>query len=528
MKLLVCAMAAAFVVPHARPALKHTAVVESIVEGALDTLEDAVTHARRLVVTRDVFNGGDIEGRERVVVLGSGWGAHALMKVIDARKFDVVVVSPLNHFLFTPMLPAAAVGTVEYRSMTESVRRSNPLVEYVEGEAVDVDPHKQTVTVAVAPEERFSGGAEGTTATLNYDRLVVACGVRVNDGIVDGAAEHCYKLKSCEDAVKLRRAVGSRFETAARMHQDAAERRRLLTFVVVGGGPTGVELAGEMIDFVKDITRRFPRLNPDDVSVKLVHAGADLVQQFEEPQRVEARRVLEAQGVDVVLGARVKRVGETQLTLQTQDSVTDLPYGLCVWCAGTAPQPFMEALLSRLPHSAKAGRFVAIDEWLRVRLGDNHDGIKPGSILALGDTARLVRTEGDDFLPQTAQVASQQGAYVARLLNRQYDTTHTPPVLLSGALDDKPLDNAWLALRNATVAPVFQFLNLGMLAYLGSGNALAEVKFGNLPLGAYAGSAAYLLWKSVYLTKQVATRNRLLVTFDWLKCDLFGRDITRL
>jgi len=102
-------------------------------------------------------------------------------------------------------------------------------------------------------------------------------------------------------------------------------------------------------------------------------------------------------------------------------------------------------------------------------------------------------------------------------------------VLRDDAYADQPLDRAWIKLvRRAAVAPKFAFTNLGMLAYLGRGKALAEVKIGDTPLGAYTGDVGYLLWKSVYLVKQVATRNRVLVTFDWLKTALFGRDITRL
>mmetsp|Transcript_14438 Transcript_14438/g.47105 ORF Transcript_14438/g.47105 Transcript_14438/m.47105 type:complete len:467 (+) Transcript_14438:209-1609(+) len=458
------------------------------------------------------------------------------------------VVSPTNHFAFTPMLPGAAVGTVEYRSMTESVRRSNPLVEYVEARAVDVDPAGQRVEVELAPLVSFRGDqrvkAEKKRSWIPYDRLVVACGVRVNDEIVPGAAEHCYRLKECDDAVKLRRAVGSRFETAARMigkdGLDKERRRQLLTFVVVGGGPTGVELAGELSDYLRDVCRNFPKLDPSEPRIVLIHAGQELLQQFEPPQRKECLRVMDELGVEVELGTRVDRVDADHLTLRRPkgdkgEKVEDLPYGVAVWCAGTAPQPFMETFLSRLPAAAAAGRFVAVDDWLRVRLDYDDDDkkghgekIARGSILALGDCARMASKE-TDLLPQTAQVAAQQGAYAARFLNRNYDAS-TPPLARDDLYDDRFFEKFYLyEIRKARVAPTFNFLNLGILAYLGAGKALAEVKFGdNVPLGAYIGSAGYLLWKSVYLTKQVATRNRVLVTFDWLKAALFGRDITRL
>eukprot|EP00633_Aureoumbra_lagunensis_P001572 CAMPEP_0197288990 /NCGR_PEP_ID=MMETSP0890-20130614/6194_1 /TAXON_ID=44058 ORGANISM="Aureoumbra lagunensis, Strain CCMP1510" /NCGR_SAMPLE_ID=MMETSP0890 /ASSEMBLY_ACC=CAM_ASM_000533 /LENGTH=509 /DNA_ID=CAMNT_0042760103 /DNA_START=132 /DNA_END=1658 /DNA_ORIENTATION=+ len=495
-------------------------VASDVANGVLDTMEDAVTHARRLSVTAQYQETGMLPERKTIVVLGSGWGSHAFIKVIDVRKYNCIVVSPINHFCFTPMLPSAASGNVEYRSMTETVRRSNPLVEYVEGSANDIDPVAKTVTVALTPPEKYQRRNEEAfendqeLQTISYDQLVVACGVQVNDKIVPGASKFCYRLKVVEDAVRLRRALSSRFERAARSPKNSSERKRLLTFVVAGGGPTGVELAGEFSDFIKDIGRNFPGINLDDEArVILVHSGSQLLQQFDMPQREEALRALQAQGVEVRLNTRVGEVFEEHLVFQQNEKKEDIPYGIAVWCAGTAPQPFMETLLDRLPQSARAGRLVAVDDWLRVRLNDS--SIELGSIMALGDCSRVINDD-EVFLPQTAQVASQQGAYAARFLNRAYDATLTPPVLNQNAYSSKPLEKAWLnLLRQASNAPKFNFLNLGILAYVGGGEALAEVKFGDLPLGAYAGSAAYLLWKSVYLTKQVATRNRVLVTFDW-------------
>ncbi|KAJ8614304.1 hypothetical protein CTAYLR_010132 [Chrysophaeum taylorii] len=436
-------------------------------------------HARRQLEREEL-------GEEKLVILGSGWAAHAMLKVIDASKFRVTVVSPVNHFAFTPMLPSAATGTVEYRSMTESVSRSNPYVEYVEASARAVDAEEGKVSLD-----------DGTS--IEYDKLVCAVGVRVNDAV--RGAEHCFRLKQVEDAVALRRAISRNFEKAARTGDN-----RLVTYVVVGGGPTGVELAGELCDFIKDVGRRFKKLAP---KVVLVHAGAQLLQQFENPQRVEALRALQAQGVDVRLGVKVSEVRDGEMVVD--DNI--LPFGIAIWCAGTMAQPFMETFLRGLPSEAKAGRgFVAVDDWLRVRGTQD--------IFALGDCARLER-----FYPQTAQVAAQQGAFLARHLNRGYDGS-TPPRLPHSSPN---WEQFWVSVvRRASEAPTFDFLDLGMLAYLGGGAALSQLRFGDLPLGAYSGSAAYLLWKSVYLVKQVATRNRVLVTFDWFKTALFGRDITRL
>ena len=496
--------------PTPRLALTDRRAAAPLVERVLDTFEDAAMHLSRLGEDPVEAAAAVDDGRPTLLILGSGWASHALIKVVDASLYRVVVVSPRNHFVFTPMLASAAVGSVEYRSMTESVRSANPLVEFFEGSATGVDVENKTVDVSLAA----LGEPGGRSLSLGFDALVVAVGSRVADAVVPGAAAHCFKLKDCEDARRLREAIGERFERAARAGERAEKRD--LTFVVVGGGATGVELAGELSDFVGDMSRLYPRLPEDAPAVVLVHSGDELLPQFDEELRVEAARALRSRGVQVVLGSRVDEVRERALVLASGDVV---PCALAVWCAGTTPQPLISKLRGALPESAFSrgdGR-LRVDAWLRVRGVDD--------VFAVGDAARCRPPGDDEPVPQTAQVAGQQGAFVARLLNRRYDLRATPPSLRA---DDASAAAAWLRLRGCGDAPTFAFLNLGLLAYVGGGEALSQLQLGDYRVGAYAGSAAYLLWRSVYIVKQVATRNRVLVTFDWIKTAIFGRDITRL
>jgi NADH dehydrogenase FAD-containing subunit len=151
-------------------------------------------------------------------------------------------------------------------------------------------------------------------------------------------------------------------------------------------------------------------------------------------------------------------------------------------------------------------------------------GAPPGSLLALGDASLCLGPDGP--LPQTAQVAAQQGAYAARLLNRRYDlSADGAPTNRQAAQGDA---QAWLRLRGAVDARPFDFLNLGLLAYLGGGEAISQVQVGERRLLSEAGSTGFLLWRSVYVVKQVSTRTRILVLFDWLKTKVFGRDVTRM
>jgi NADH dehydrogenase FAD-containing subunit len=474
------------------------------------------------------------------------------------------------------VLASSAVGTVEYRSMTEATRAANPMIEqYIEGKAIDVDVERRVLKVQVQDlmqdtrgpvgggtnssngGDDSSSNVDSSLVEISYDKLVVAVGCKVLDTIVPGADRYTYKLKTCDDARLLRTAVGECLEYACRphvapisnldetqAHRRRALRRKRLTWVIVGGGPTGVELAGELSDFVADITK--PRVGSyhklhGEVQIVLVQGAPFLVPQFEEPLRHHALATLSRQGVDVRLDTLVQEVGDGWIKLQRKDDgsgigeVETLDFGLCVWAAGIAPVPFVDTLLSKLPEQAKGpnGR-VNVDKWLRC---PTETSASFGSILVMGDAAAFIESSsssqnatGTVFLPQTAQVAAQMGAYVARMLDRGYNLSQTPPVLVyhDETENDDDFALAWLKIRGLQEAPGFQFLNLGMLAYLGQGNALSQFQLGDVPIFSYVGSVAFMLWRSVYLVKQVATRNRILVLFDWAKCKIFGRDITRL
>ena len=435
--------------------------------------------------------------------------------------------------------------------MTEAVRASNPMIEnYIEGKAVDIDIQKRVLTVKLQEllkDTRPDTGEDNLLRDIHYDKLVVAVGCRVMTKIVPGAEEFCYKLKTCEDARKLRTAIGECLEFANRpgvapgSDLSLAEasirklaRKKRLTWVIIGGGPTGVELAGEISDFIKDTTKdrvgAYHKLK-GDVKIILVEGGPCLVPPFEERLREHAFTSLVNVGVDVRLNTFVKEVGDGYIKLQHKDGgdIENIETGFSVWAAGITPALFVEKLLSKLPEEAKGQRGrVKVDKWLRCPTPTQESF---GSILVMGDAAGF-ETGNGQVLPQTAQVAAQQGAFVARMLDRGYNLSVTPPVLMNkdnnNGQDQDESMKAWLIARGLEEAPGFKFLNLGILAYLGEGKALSQIQFGDVPIFSYAGSVAFMLWRSVYLVKQVATRNRILVLFDWMKCKIFGRDTTRL
>ena len=445
------------------------------------------------------------------------------------------------------MLASAAVGTIEYRSMTEPIRNTNPTIDsFVEGRAIAVDVENRQLTIELTNlgVQRGAMGRDdhspsGNTFQMGYDYLICAVGTSVRSSMVKGAADYCFNLKTSNDSKRLRTAIGEALEYASRpdcQSFDARfERQRRVRFCLIGGGPTGVELAAELDDFLKQICRRPDgpyRLLETDYQVVLIHAGDELLPQFDKGLRLRAVQALERSGVTVKLNTRLEEVGPSYVVLKDMDrggEIMQLPCGLSVWAAGNEPVPFVRELLSQLPESAvgTAGR-INVDRWLRC---PTYNPERFGSILVLGDVACLEMNpkDPDSALPQTAQVAGQQGQFAARLLNRGYDLHQTPPKLPEPSpFDEFSKTRIWLLVRGLEEAPDFCFLNLGLLAYVGSGEALTQVQLGEVPLFNFAGKRAFALWRSVYLAKQASSRNQALIAVDWARTGVFGRDITRL
>ena len=213
--------------------------LDIILQRTWDTVEDIWQHIRRIPLEKGwtELSPESETTRKTIVVLGSGWASHALLKVADCQKLRLIVISPSNHFVFTPMLASASVGTVEYRSMTEAVRAANPMIDqYIEGKAIGVNVKEKYVDVQL--NSLLDGLREGVPPTMRieYDHLVCSVGSRVDDRGVAGA-DKALRLKSCDDARKLRTAVGECLEYASRpdCKNDFDERTKRATFLIVGG-----------------------------------------------------------------------------------------------------------------------------------------------------------------------------------------------------------------------------------------------------------------------------------------------------
>ena len=404
----------------------------------------------------------------KLVVLGSGFGGYSLVRNLPRGTFDTTIVSPRNYFVFSPLLPSAVVGTVEFRSILEPVRRRVRSVRMVEAAAERVDWAARVVHCrsAVSDEQ----------LAIPFDLLAIAVGAALADYGIPGVAEHALSLQDVGDAREIRGRVLLQLARADLPDLPEEEVRRRLTFVVCGGGATGVEIAAEVHDLVEEELREvFPRV-ARLARVVLLEAAPRLLGGFDAALAEYTSAHFLRGGIEVRTSTPVARVEADRVVLA---DASEVPCGMVVWAGGLAPRPFVREL--GLPLDER-GRLV-IDRALRV----------PGrsGTFALGDCAACPEAP----VPATAQVAQQQGKHLARSLR-----------LVASGRPPRPFD----------------FRNLGMLAYIGGHQALAD-----LPHVRWSGRVAWLFWRSVYLTKLVSLANKVKVLFDWAKAAAFGRDTSR-
>ncbi len=403
----------------------------------------------------------------RLVVLGTGFGAFNLVKRVG-NGYDVTVISPRNHFLFTPLLPGTTVGTLEFRSIIEPIRHARSDITFYHAAATGLD--------TAARQVQCRGTAAGDPFTVPYDILVIAVGAVSNTFNVPGVEQYALFLRELHDARELRQRIIGCFERANLPGLSDAERHRLLSFVVCGGGPTGVEFAAELNDFmVEDLRRSYPSLVAQ-ARITLVEATDEILSTFDRKLRVYAMDLFRRQKINVLTGSLVVRV-EPGAVHCADGSV--LPFGLLLWSTGNGPTAFAGSV--PLPKD-RQGRLIT-DDYFVVR--------GTSDIYALGDCSLVEQHP----LPATSQVAQQQGKYLAAALSRRA--------------------------RGLTAGP-FRYRHLGMLAYIGMDRALAD-----LDQIKGRGWATWLFWRSAYLSRIVSLKNKTLVLFDWCKAKIFGRDTSQ-
>lgn len=471
--------------------------------------------------------------KKKLVILGSGWGSASLLKKIDASEYNITVVSPRNFFLFTPLLPSCTTGTIEHRSIMEPIRaiirNKEASVTYYEAEATNIDyENKKLVIKESANHDREEASG---TRTIDFDYLVIGVGAQNSTFGIPGVQDNACFLKEIPDAQKIRQKIMDRIEAASFKNLDDEDRKRLLHTVVVGGGPTGVEFAAELQDFFEEDLKKWIPEIAKDFKVTLVEALPNVLPSFSKQLIEYTEKTFQAEKITVLTKTMVKKVTSDVVTAEATKSdgtkeIIELPYGLLVWATGNSARPVIRDLMSRIPAQKNSRRGLLVNEYLVV---EGTEGI-----WAVGDCTAT------KYAP-TAQVATQQGIYLAGLFNQlAYAVTLEEEIsqleeIVKGATNEQDrkaalseVDSRTRRLRRSRSLLPFEYSHQGSLAYIGSDRAVADLSFwGNSSNFATGGSLTYLFWRSAYVSMCFSTRNKLLVIMDWLKVKIFGRDVSR-
>jgi NADH dehydrogenase len=403
-------------------------------------------------------------GRPRVVIVGGGFGGLYTARALKKAPTDVTLVDRRNFHLFQPLLYQVATGALSpaniaapLRSIVKRQRNTRVLL----AEVTAFDPAGRRV---------LTGAGD-----LEYDFLVVATGVTHAYFGHEGWEAFAPGLKTIEDATGIRRRILLAFEEAETT-RDPARKRELLTFVIVGAGPTGAELAGALAEIARKTLRDdFRTIDPAEARILLVEAGPRVLPAYPDDLSGKARAALESLGVDVLLGTSVTDVTAGGVAVTREGRTETIAAATVVWAAGIAASPLGKALAEASgAETDRAGR-VRVEPDLTI----------PGhpEIFVIGDLAALAGKDGKQ-LPGVAPVAMQQGRHVARTIRARLEGTDPP-------------------------GP-FRYRDKGSMATIGRGRAVAALGFVHV-----AGYPAWLAWLFIHLMYLVQFGNRVLILVQW-------------
>jgi NADH:ubiquinone reductase (H+-translocating) len=395
---------------------------------------------------------------QRVVILGGGFGGLYAAKALRRAPVDVTLIDRRNFHLFQPLLYQVATGSLSPGEIAEPLRavlRKQKNARVLLGNAVDLDAENRSLILA--------------DGEIPYDTLIVATGAQNYFFGHDEWRKIAPGLKSIEDATAIRGKVLLAFEEAER-ESDPALRRAWLTFVIVGAGPTGVELAGALAEIAHDTLRNdFRSIRPEESRILLLDGAPHVLSAYPQSLSIDAERSLIKLGVRPRTGVNVTCIDAHGVTLQTPSGQDRIEARTVLWAAGVAPSDFGKVLAHRAGAALDKQGHVIIDAYLNI---PNHP-----EIFVIGDLA--VFEQNGKPLPGVAPVAMQQGRYSARRLAKR-------------------------------TAKPFRYFNKGSLAVIGRRAGVADFGFVR-----FHGAIAWLLWLFVHLMFLVQFRNRVIVFIRW-------------
>jgi len=407
-----------------------------------------------------------------VVVVGAGFGGIGTVRALDSAKVRVTFIDKHDHHLFQPLIYQVATCGLMVEDVAYPTRKMVKKLKNVTFRMAEV------AKVDAAKKELLLNDGD----TVGYDYLVVAAGGMTNHFGMESVAKHTLGMKTLEDSIVARNHILRQFERAA-FEADEAKRRAMLTFAVVGGGPTGVETAGGLSELVADnLSKEFPTIDFSEIKILLIEAAPFLLPPMPEELREETADVLRQKHVDVRLNTQVENYDGQCLTLKGGECI---PTNTVVWAAGIQAVPFLKTI------GAEQDRLnrVVVDEYLLAK------GVP--DVFVIGDAANFV-WEGRP-LPMIAPVAMQQAKVVAKNICSR----------IAGTAMEK-----------------YRYKDLGSMAIIGRNDAV--VNMGSMKFKGFLG---WCMWMFVHLIRLVDFRNKAVVLVKWIweyfSHERMGRFITR-
>jgi NADH dehydrogenase len=411
-----------------------------------------------------------VSGRWRVVIVGGGFGGLCAAQALKSAPVDVTLVDRRNYHLFQPLLYQVATGSLSPGDIAAPLRgvlshQKNTRVFL--GNVQDVDPVSKHVLLA-----------DG--ASLEYDSLIMAAGSQSSYYGHEAWREWAPSLKSVEEATNVRHKILYAFEVAERMN-DPDQQRSWLTFVIVGGGATGVELAGAIAEIARQTLRNdFRSIDPKEAQIILIEGGPRILPTFPEDLSVKATGLLTKLGVQIRTGLMVKDIDQEGVMVQAHDGSKRLEARTVIWAGGVAVGGLAKTLAQRTnAETSKSGQIKVAPDLTIAGYPD---------IYVVGDLAFSVDAHGKQ-LPGEAQVAMQGGTYAAKAIVRKVK-------------GEKPL-------------PPFKYFDKGSLAVIGRWAAVADAFGVHL-----SGFPAWFIWAFIHLTYLIEFQSRILVFIQWAIQDL--------